>query len=141
MIKLEDLTIKLKTNFNIDDSDAVEELLSKGYSQEDMMSSALDACEGDIDEQLVEASHEIQQLYHYNITRFDTIIRSISEFYISAEIDDTEYDSPEQAKDEFIKRVIEVLTSGYYTGDTTFFGEFDDVIPVSMTLEEIESEA
>ena len=33
MIKLEDLTIKLKTNFNIDDSDAVEELLSKGYSQ------------------------------------------------------------------------------------------------------------
>lgn len=56
MIKLEDLTIKLKTNFNIDDSDAVEELLSKGYSQEDMMSSALNACEGDIDEQLVEAS-------------------------------------------------------------------------------------
>lgn len=141
MIKLEDLTIKLKTNFNIDDSDAVEELLSKGYSQEDMMSSALDACESDIDEQLVEASHEIQRLYHYNITRFDTIIRSVSEFYISAEIDETEYDSPGQAKDEFIKRVIEVLTGGYYTGDTTFFGEFDDVIPVSMTLEEIESEA
>lgn len=138
MIKLEDLTIKLKTNFNIDDSDAVEELLSKGYSQEDMMSSALNTCEGDIDEQLVEASHEIQRLYHYNITRFDTIIRSVSEFYISAEIDETEYDSPEQAKDEFIKRVIEVLTSGYYTGDTTFFGEFDDVIPVSMTLEAIE---
>ena len=141
MIKLEDLTIKLKTNFNIDDSDAVEELLSKGYSQEDMMYSALNACEGDIDEQLVEASHEIQRLYHYNITRFDTIIRSVSEFYISAEIDETEYDSPGQAKDEFIKRVIEVLTGGYYTGDTTFFGEFDDVIPVSMTLEEIESEA
>lgn len=98
------------------------------------------ACEGDIDEQLVEASHEIQRLYHYNITRFDTIIRSVSEFYISAEIDETEYDSQEHAKDEFIKRVIEVLTSGYYTGDTTFFGEFDDVIPVSMTLEAIESE-
>lgn len=136
-MKLENLVITLNTAYDIEDLDEVE---ANGTSKAEAIDIVNDMCWEEVNDQIEEALEDVKSDHGYKITKCELHLGEISKLYIDAEIDESNYASEEEAKEEFIKRVTKaVVDEGCRAYHSLFV--LDDETTIWIEFDEIEGEA
>lgn len=132
MMKLENIHIRLKMNYNIDE-EAVEQLKNCRLNDNEIRDVMFESCIEDFEQSLKSELERVVRAHRYRITNIHIDIDyPTTDVYFDAETDDT--------KDTFMKNIIEALTENEHSSYARF-SELEDSASVYVAFEEIESEA
>lgn len=128
MTKLENLHIRLKTHYRIDE-EALEQLKSHHLNDNEIRDLMFESCIEDFEQSLQSEVTRLERNYQITKVHID-IDYPITDVYLDAEIDD---------KDTFITDAIKVLTKHEHSSYARF-PELEDSVSVYVSFEELESE-